>query len=191
MPVADAATSHELKLTLLDVHPPVWRSIRVPSDIPLSSLHVVVQIAMGWQDRHLHQWRVGEVTFGSGAEADWGDPVEDESSALLAEVAPQDSAFYYDYDLGDGWEHLVEVEAVVPFDVSEAPLACVAGARSCPPEDCGGPSGYEHLLDALADPDDSEHDAMLEWVGDGFVPGEFDLAATNRRLERLWRPAQA
>ena len=161
----------------------------MPSNIPLSSLHVVVQVSMGWQDQHLHQWRFGQATFGSGAEADWGDPVEDESNALLGELAAADSAFSYDYDLGDGWEHLVEVEAVVPFDPSEPPLACLGGAGACPPEDCGGPAGYEHLLDALVDPDDSEHDDVIRWLGDSFSPEEFDLAAINRRLERLWRPA--
>jgi hypothetical protein len=180
-------TVHELRVTLLDVVPTVWRQIRVPSALPLSTVHAVIQIAFGWEDRHLHEWRVGEVTYGLSDEDSWGEDLADESSALLGELAPEDSVLHYDYDFGDGWEHLVEVSAVVPYDGNVAPVACLAGARACPPEDCGGPSGYEHLLDALRDPDDAEHDEVVEWLGDRFDPAAFDLQSVNHRLEQLWR----
>jgi hypothetical protein len=184
-----ALTVHILRVTLLDVSPPVWRLIRVPSAITLGGLHVIVQTAMGWEDRHLHEWRIGDRSFGPPDEEDWGEGMDDESTALLADVAPADSILRYDYDLGDGWEHLVEVEAVEPYDATVPPVAVLDGARAAPPEDCGGPPGYEHLLDALSDPSDPEHDEMVAWVGDRFDPEEFDRAATNRRLEPLWRPA--
>jgi hypothetical protein len=180
-------TVHELRVTLLDVSPPVWRLVRVPSALPLSTVHAVVQIALGWEDRHLHEWRVGDVTYGLSDEDSWGEELADESTAILGEVAPADSAFRYDYDFGDGWEHLVEVIAVKPYDADVPPVACLAGARACPPEDCGGPSGYEHLIDALRDPDDAEHEEMVELVGDAWDPDEFDAGQINRLLEHLWR----
>jgi hypothetical protein len=62
---------------------------------------------------------------------------------------------------------------------------CTAGARACPPEDCGGTTGYYQLLVAISDPEHEEHDAMLEWVGEGFDPGAFDVAAVDRALKRL------
>jgi hypothetical protein len=180
-------TVHELRVTLLDVSPTVWREVRVPSALPLSTVHAVLQIALGWEDRHLHEWRVGDVIYGLSDEDSWGEDLADESSALLAEVAPADSVLRYDYDFGDGWEHLVEVLAVVPYDADVPPVACLGGARACPPEDCGGPSGYEHVLDALRDPDDAEHDEVVEWLGDHFDPAEWDRTSTNNRLEELWR----
>jgi len=64
-------------------------------------------------------------------------------------------------------------------------IACIAGARACPPEDCGGTMGYYELLVALSDPDHEDHDAMLEWVGGKFDPVAFDLAAVDRALKRL------
>jgi hypothetical protein len=182
-----ALTVHELRITLLDVSPPVWRLVRVPSALPLSTVHAVVQIAFGWEDRHLHEWRAGDVTYGLSDEDSWGEDLADESSAILAEVAPADSMLRYDYDFGDGWEHLVEVVAVTPYDANVPPVACLAGARACPPEDCGGPLGYEHLIDAIRDPDDAEHDEMVLWAGEGFDPAAFDLDAVNQRLEQLWR----
>jgi hypothetical protein len=181
-------TVHELRVTLLDVSPPVWRRLRVPSALPLSTLHTVLQVAFGWEDRHLHEWQVGGVTFGSPLEEDWGEGLADESKAVLGELAGPDSILRYLYDFGDGWEHLVEVLAVERYDARVPPLAVLGGARSGPPEDCGGPPGYEHLLDALGDPADPEHHDMVEWVGDRFDPEDFDQAALSRGLEGLWRP---
>jgi len=62
---------------------------------------------------------------------------------------------------------------------------CTAGARACPPEDCGGTTGYYHLLVALSDPDHEEHDTILEWVGGKFDPNAFDVVAVDRALKRL------
>jgi hypothetical protein len=180
---------HLLRVTLLDVTPPVWRLVRVPSALTLSGLHAVVQIVMGWEDIHLHEWRAEDRSFGPPDEEDWGEEMEDESTAVLAEVAPADSVLHYDYDFGDGWEHLIEVVAIEPYDATVPPVAVLDGARAAPPEDCGGPRGYEHLVDALADPDDPEHDDVVAAFGDAFDPDEFDRAAINRRLEPLWRPS--
>jgi hypothetical protein len=178
---------HILRVTLLDVSPAVWRLLRVPSAITLGGLHSVLQVAMGWEDCHLHEWRVGEEVYGSTEEEDWGEELGDESTIVLADVAAPDSVLEYDYDFGDGWEHLVEVVSVEEYDGSVEPVALLDGARAAPPEDSGGPSGYEHLLDALADADDEEHEELIERYGDWFDPEEFDPAALNRRLEPLWR----
>jgi hypothetical protein len=180
-------TVHELQVTLLDVSPPVWRRLRVPSALPLSTVHAVIQLAFGWEDRHLHEWRVGDVTYGLSDEDSWGEELGDESSTILGEVAPADSVLHYDYDLSEGWEHLVEVQSVEPYDADVPPVACLAGAGACPPEDSGGPAGYEHLLDAYRDPDDAEHEIVIEELPEGWNPDEFDLSRANAQLEQLWR----
>ncbi|MCU4186998.1 plasmid pRiA4b ORF-3 family protein [Acidiferrimicrobium sp. IK] len=180
-------TVHRLRVTLLDVTPPIWRELRVPSVVGLQLLHAVIQIAMGWEDRHLHEWRVEDRLYVPPDEEDWGEGALDESSVTLADVGPPDAAFHYLYDMADGWEHLVEVVAVTPYDATVVPLACLDGARACPPEDIGGAFGYEHLLDALSDPDDSEHEEMVELYGDSFRPEDFEMALVNERLEELWQ----
>jgi hypothetical protein len=178
-------TIHDLRITLLDVTPPIWRRLRVPSEISLQGLHRVVQVAFGWEDRHLHQWTVGDTVYVDPQEPSWGEPVADESWASLASVAPADASFHYDYDFGDGWEHLVEVLGVLPYEPDEALITCVDGARGGPPEDCGGPGGYERILDALRDPEDPEHDEMVEAYGDVLDPEGFDRTAINARLADL------
>lgn len=170
-------TVHELKVTLLDVMPPIWRLIRVPSLIPLSALHSILQVALGWEDRHLHEWRVGD---------DYYDD-EDDNEVILADVAPPDSVLRYEYDMGDSWEHLIEVVAVKPYDATVPPIAVLDGARAAPPEDCGGTRGYADLLAALENPSDLDHDDFVMAYGDVLDPEVFDRGLINRRLEAFWR----
>lgn len=66
-----------------------------------------------------------------------------------------------------------------------APVACVGGERACPPEDCGGPSGYADFLEAITTPDHPQHDELLEWVGGAFDPEAFSLSDVNRELSSM------
>ena len=87
------------------------------------------------------------------------------------------------YDLGDGWTHEILAERIESPDKPLRHSVCVAGERHCPPEDCGGPGGYDALLAAIRDPDHPEHDNMVRWVGRGFDPEAFNLAGVNRKLK--------
>jgi hypothetical protein len=112
--------------------------------------------------------------------------VINEKYATVKKVLPGEQAqLRFDYDFGDRWEHDVVVEAIeTPAEGVRYPI-CLAGERACPPEDCGGPSGYERLLTALADPADPEHDELKEWIPDGFDPEAFDVVTVNKWLRRL------
>ena len=178
---------HILKVTLLDVSPPIWRQVRVPSAVPLSVLHGILQVAMGWEDLHLHEWRIGDSYYGPDSDDVADEDLVDEASVLLGDVAPADSVLHYSYDMGDGWEHVVEVLAVESYDGRVPPVAFLDGARAAPPEDSGGPVGYEHLLDALQNPSDLDHEDVVVAYGDSLDPELFDRGLVNRRLEAFWR----
>jgi hypothetical protein len=179
------ASVHQLKVTLLHLSPPVWRRLAIPSDMPLGALHYVLQLAMGWDDSHLHDFRVGKTTYGDPEMLEeLGDA--DEWEASLAEVAPRrGSRLRYTYDYGDNWEHDIVVEQVGPPMPDVRYPVCVAGERAGPPDDCGGVWGYADLLEALADPNHPEHGWMLEWAGGPIDPEAFDLDEVNKRLARL------
>jgi hypothetical protein len=185
---AQAESIHTLKVTLRNVRPPIWRRILVPGHATLGQLHDILQGAMGWGNGHLHQFTVGDIIYSAPRfELDaFGDEVEDERTVTVAEVLPQKgSRALYEYDFGDGWEHLLLVEKVGPREAGvEAPL-CIAGARACPPEDSGGPWGYGELLELLRNSQHEEHAERLEWVGGGFDPEAFDVEAVNRRLRNV------
>jgi len=183
---APTAPVYQLKLTLAEVEPPVWRRIRVRGDLSLARLHDVLQRAMGWQNAHLHEWIVGGRRYGQPEPDEPHYEVEDERKLTLREAAPVEGArFGYVYDLGDGWTHEVVVEKIEPPDPELRSPECLAGERACPPEDCGGAGGYEEFLEAIRDPRHPEHEDQLAWMGGRFDPEAFDLAAVNRKLRAL------
>jgi hypothetical protein len=172
----------QLKVQLREVSPPVWRRVLVPGEMSLAELHEVVQVAMGWTDSHLHEFEIGGARYGV-PDPDWGfDDVADESRVKLWQVAVEGSRLRYAYDFGDGWQHDVIVEKVLGRQLGLRYPCCLAGRRACPPEDVGGPWGYEEFLAAVGDPGHDEHEHWMEWAGGSFDPAEFDLAAVNKAL---------
>jgi len=176
------AKVHQLKVVLRGADPPIWRRLQVPSGMTLAELHAVLQVAMGWDDYHLHQFEIAGVTYGIDDGEGWGPAPRDERRAKLDRVARKGTGFVYEYDFGDGWEHDIHVEDVLAADMGKPYPICLGGERACPPEDCGGVWGYEEFLAAIADPDHDEHDRFLEWSGGEFDPESFGLAAVNRAL---------
>ncbi|HZC53702.1 MAG TPA: plasmid pRiA4b ORF-3 family protein [Mycobacterium sp.] len=161
-----------LQIAMREVVPRVARVIDVPAAITLDELHEVLQVAIGWTDSHLHQFRTDTAVYAAPFE-DWdGEPELDERGVALSALPAR---FVYAYDLGDGWEHEVEVLG----RGGELP-GCVGGEGACPPEDCGGSYGYTELREALADRRHPEDESTRSWVGDRLRP--FDQEATTQRV---------
>ncbi|HEX8706344.1 MAG TPA: plasmid pRiA4b ORF-3 family protein [Myxococcaceae bacterium] len=177
----------QLKVTLEGVKPPVWRRLLVPSDIALHKLHAALQQAMGWTNSHLHQFSLRDRRFGpiSGDEVMPDLDMEDERKVRLQELVGPGQALLYEYDFGDGWLHSVLVEQRLEPDPRLPYPLCIGGARACPPEDCGGPPGYAHLLRVLNDCSHPEHDDTLTWVGGVFDPKGFNLNSVNTALAAM------
>lgn len=179
-------TTYQLKITLINSKPPIWRRVLVPSSYHLGLVHKVIQIAMGWTNSHLHQF-VANQTFYSPPE--YGDMDMDmdsknETKYKLSQLLKKEKdKLVYEYDFGDGWSHKIELEKILPYDYKAALPFCVTGKRACPPEDCGGVWGYEDLIKAITDPNDPEHEDMLEWLGGEFDPEFFDIEEVNEILE--------
>ena len=171
----------QLRVALRDVEPAVWRRLMVPASLTLRELHAVIQIGLGWQDYHLHLFDVAGVLYGDVQEVD-ADSVGDEEVFTVGAAADTVREFGYEYDFGDSWNHVVEIEQTLAGVGADTPHL-LDGARACPPEDCGGPWGYQHLLEAPADPSDPEHTDLKDWLDGEFDAEAFDLAGTNELLE--------
>jgi hypothetical protein len=182
-------TVHRLKVTLRQVRPPVWRRIEVASNIKLSELSGVLEAAMGWLGGHLHAFEAGGVLYELPDGESFGFPPQrDERKARLGEVLPVvKTKMRWDYDFGDGWEHDVVVEAIEPMRRDATYPVCIAGKRACPPDDCGGPWGYDNLLAAISDPTHEEHDELSEWLRPGFDADAFDIVEATEMM-RSARP---
>jgi len=178
--------THRLKIVLEDVKPPIWRKIELSSDMKLPQVSRALIATMGWTDTHLHAFRVGRTSYGV-PDADFPSDLRSERQVTLAEIAPNaGDSFWFDYDFGDGWTHKVTVESIIASQGETNPR-CLAGARACPPEDCGGPHGYRELLKAYVDPRHERHGDTAQWLPGDFDPNAFDLAGTNRALRRVVR----
>ena len=176
---------YQLKVTLKDIRPPIWRRIQVADQIRLDRLHEILQIVMGWTDIHLHEFVVKEISYGDTS-MDTGRDLKNEKRVSLSNIlSVEESKFLYIYDWGDYWEHEILLEKIIPFQTGTRYPVCLAGKRACPPEDCGGPSGYEELLEILGDPSHSEHEERFGWLSGDFDTEKFDVASINMRLQAL------
>jgi len=191
----------QFRVALHDVEPPIWRRIQVPSEYTFWDLHVAIQDSMGWLDCHLHSFHITDLPSGKVTEIGIPDDefLDVEERCLpgwdvpVAEFfsSPGDKALYM-YDFGDGWEHTVTLEATVDRTPRKRYPACLAGERACPPEDCGGPLGYQDLLRALQDPSDRRHEEMVEWLGRPIEPERFTARSVKfDDPKKRWRNAFA
>jgi len=171
----------ELDIRLQDLEPPIWRTVLLPGSASLEDVHLAIQVAIGWKNSHLHHFMIGERFYGI-AGLDAGPGAEDERRVRLQDVARAGTAFLYEYDFGDGWRHDVRVTRVTTAAKAPSPR-CTAGARACPPEDCGGVPGYQQLLAVLGDPGHPEHAEARAWADD-FEPEAFALPKAGRDLRR-------
>lgn len=189
MPVMKKPTGkqvYQLKVTLLDIRPPIWRRIQVRSDTNLQRLHRIIQTVMGWQDSHLHEFDILGARYGD-SEFMQGE-VEDEQIAKLGKLITEEKEkFLYRYDFGDCWDHEVLVEKILPPEEGIRYPVCLTGRRACPPEDCGGAPGYEELLEILGDPSHPEHEDRFDWLPGDFDSEKFDVESVNKRLRRTQR----
>ena len=181
----DSKSVYQIKVTLKGIKPPIWRRIQVTSDVTLHKLHRILQVVMGWDDYHLHQFTIGWEHYGTPDPDYSPDFMDDKKTKLHSVVRTEKMKFRYEYDFGDGWEHEILVEKIFPAEEGGLYPVCVKGKRACPPEDVGGIWGYAEFLEAIQNPEHPEHESMMEWAGDDFHPEAFDLDAVNGMLMRM------
>ncbi|MCL5742562.1 MAG: plasmid pRiA4b ORF-3 family protein [Acidobacteria bacterium] len=178
----------QLKVSLRDIEPSIWRSVQVAEDTKLPRLHRVLQLLFNWENYHLHDFIVGRRVYSVPDPDDAFNErkVIDERHVPLNRIVDRvGDSFEYVYDFGDDWRHDVLLEAILLPSPDVFYPRCIAGARNGPPEDAGGPGGYADYLEALADPDHEEHENMLAWRG-AFDPEAFSIEAINASLKRTF-----
>jgi hypothetical protein len=184
---------YQLTVTLVGSEPSIWRRLLVPANTPLNIFHRVIQTAMGWSDYHAHQFlaagKQGRKVYGvveGKAGVKFGLRVLDENSYRLSDLmqAERDQCLY-EYDFGDSWMHKLVLEKIIENPVSSEKLSCLEGNGACPPEDSGGVADYEEWLKAIKDPEHSEHEDAVEWLGADYDPYRFESQKVNQQFSVL------
>ncbi|HEY5730410.1 MAG TPA: plasmid pRiA4b ORF-3 family protein [Anaerolineales bacterium] len=179
-----AKTIYQIKVTLNDSKPPIWRRVLVEDTTTLGKLHTILQTAMGWTDSHLHHFIINDEFYGEPDDDEFSDiETKNERRYRLNQIVERKGfKFIYEYDFGDSWEHTILVEAILPAEKGTQYPVCIAGKRACPPEDVGGVWGYEDFLKVIANPKDPQYEEMMEWLGVKFDPERFNLEHVNEGL---------
>ena len=178
---------YQVRIRLHGLRPPIWRVLQVASNIQLADFNIVLQVAMGWSNIHLHQFEQNGRCYGI-PDPDFPDDICRESDFCLDELLQEaGDSLLYRYDFGGNWVHRIQLEQVLAFDERLALPLCLRGKRACPLEDVGGPAGYKNFLATFSDPAHPDHAELLAWIDGEFDPEDFDVRQTNDALGEYCR----
>lgn len=189
MEAAKTRQLYQFKVILRGISPQIWRRIQVWEDYTLDQLHRVLQVVMGWENYHLYEFRIAGSMYRDPHPENEPEILNAKKTRLRNVLPVVGTEFEYVYDFGDFWQHELVLEGILPPSPDTLYPRCVAGERSCPPEDVGGAGGYEDYLQAMADPSHEQHDDMMAWRGP-FDPEAFSSEKANKLLEKKFRPVR-
>ncbi len=151
------------------------------------TLHLAIQAVMLFENYHLFRFDVGEASYGIRFDDDYMDPpTRDAGNLRLAKLIERGiTDFTYTYDFGDDWRHSIVIDEVLPADPTADYPRFVDGQRRAPPEDVGGPPGFEAFLDAMAKLRHPEHKSVLKWYGRTFDPNDISTDEIHARMATL------
>lgn len=189
--MAGAVKIYRLHVAMEHIAPAVWREVEVPSNMTLTGLHGVMQALMGWHDAHLWAFENNDLRFVPAdpeATAPLQPAVDPDRVTLGTLLAGRGDGLRYNYDFGDDWRLGIKVVSVGKLQPKVRYPRCLAGERAGPPEDCGGPPGFEELLAARKNPRSKQAKELLAWAGPDWDPEKFDLTLTNKSFAALPAP---
>jgi hypothetical protein len=180
----------QLKISLENISPEIWREILVPKNYTFYQLHYAIQIAMGWTNSHLNEFIVKGYKIGilyDGMEEYDDELLDSKEIKIMSIIFEPGESFIYHYDFGDGWKHIVTIEKFVMLEDAEQLPFCIAGELKCPPEDCGGIPGFYNFLSIVSDKSHPEYKETKYWVGGKYNRNEFNQDKVNKKLRNIKR----
>jgi hypothetical protein len=186
----DASHVWQVTITIADIEPLIWRRLLLPESLSFAELHEVIQVAFGWTDSHLHQFNVGGLVVGAPEFDEDGlneHQTFDAAKVFLRDLVRADlngdlPRILYEYDFGDSWHHWITFDQQLPEAPGETYPQLLDGGRRAPPEDVGGPRGYQEFLQAWRDPGHEDHKDMRRWAGRTFDPEAFDRVKLQKAI---------
>jgi len=142
---------YQIKVVLQGISPMIWRRLLFSSESTVEDLHYTIQLAMGWEDIHLHHFIIYGKQYGVSRPGgiEFSDFARDVKLATFRFRITE--CFLYEYDfsrcptLGTWrywWRHLLRIEAILAPKQNQIYPVCIGGKGVCPPENCGGPWGF-------------------------------------------------
>ena len=174
------------RVSVRDVVPEIWRKLLVSSEITLAGLHSVLQVLMGWEDRHLYAFVIDAKRYASPNDTDENLENQDKIRMKLSRLFKTGAkTITYEYDFGDRWQIVLTAE---PIDEGHRPSQvpeCIGGSRHGLVEDSGGSRGYMEKALIYRNPKHRRYLEVQKLIGPNFNPEAFDLTETNARLKEI------
>lgn len=182
----------QLKIILENTKPEIWRRVQIMEGSSLRTLHYLIQDVFWWKGYHSYMFKAGDDEL-SDPEFDHGQGWLDDSKFKIGKIAKKFSEFEFIYDFGDWWSHKIVFESFVEVDPKEKYPICIDGKNAAPPEDVGGPPGFEEFKTAIKDKKHERHQEFLDWYDGGMFQKDFkidwfDVQLTNLRIGRREKP---
>ncbi len=118
----------QIHISLEEINPKIWRRLLILPSTALKTLHKIIQIAMGWKNYHLHQFICKDERYGVPWEEDPDGTIDYKNTRISDLLLYPHEIIIYEYDFGDGWNHLIKLEDILfNHDRLPAPL-CRGGA---------------------------------------------------------------
>lgn len=182
--------SYIIKVTIKNTHPPVWRRLQIPAGITFHELNAIIQLAFNWSGYHLYSFEIGNLLIEIPDDIfdDFDYKVINSKRTKVDKYFDKIEKLEYTYDFGDNWIHDIQIENVVESEEKLKNPVCLKAKMASLPEDCGGPWGYEDLLDVINNPKDERYQDMKDWLEQGYSVWYddrtyVDLNRINRELE--------
>ncbi len=178
--------SYVLHISLTFSEPLIWRRIQVPGTFTLAQLHDIIQQSMGWSDSHVHQFIVGKISYEPTIKSNVpreSKRFDEHKYRLHALEEGMRFMFTYLYDAGEGWEHEIHLEEVVPPTRTLTHPILLSGEMACPPETVGDIHQYHQLISTHKSEDNKSENSLYELTGrPDFDPAYFDIEAAKKRV---------
>ena len=182
--------SYIIKVTIKNTHPPVWRRLQIPAGITFHELNAIIQLAFNWSGYHLYSFEIGNllIEIPDDIYDDFDYKVINSKRTKVDKYFDEIEKLEYTYDFGDNWIHNIQIEKVLESEEKLENPVCLKAKMASLPEDCGGPWGYEDLLDVINNPKDERYKDMKDWLEQGYSVRYddrtyVDLNRINRELE--------
>lgn len=159
------------------IQPKIWRTFTISSSANFLQLSDAIQAAMGWENKHPHEFRHGkgkrlvDVIGPVGLADQTIGEFQDELKITIADYMGRKRLplrLLYRYDFADEWIHELVFEKRLAGTPEEPGPKMIAGERACPPEDFGG--AFQYMQAAAGE---------IEWAHPGYDPEKFDPAEVN------------
>lgn len=201
--------AYEIKVTIKNSKPPIWRKIIVPAGINFMQFHNIIQVAFEWLNYHMYEFSFKELaeTITNNKESceEYAYYMSEEgkrsfkdlvgftphhNAVLYAKDVTIDKYFEmvkrvtYVYDFGDWWEHTIEILNCIDNYEYDYPQITKFKQVS-PPDDCGGIYGYYEFLEQYLDKSNPEQQSIAEWAHGQGYHDEYDIDTINEEMEEI------